>query len=66
TMQVVDIFTKPLKADLFLKFKKTMDINKFEELGLRKGSEVCKCQRLGETISRLISRTYSKEMDDPS
>ena len=33
--QVADIFTKPLKVELFLKMKKLMGMMKFEELGLR-------------------------------
>ena len=34
--KVTGIFTKSLKADLFLKFKKIMGLKKFEELGLKK------------------------------
>jgi len=33
--QVADIFTKPLKAELFLKMKRLMGMMKFEDLGLR-------------------------------
>lgn len=33
--QTADIFTKPLKADVFLKLKKMLGMMKFNELGLR-------------------------------
>ena len=35
--QVADIFTKPLKVDLFLKLKKTLGMMSYGKLGLRGG-----------------------------